>query len=111
MKGQLKVTKYTMEQDFYKNMLIQKGIEVVTPNEVDRNIINDVIYNELCLGIITDKSKKEYLKIIDKLIAEGVEGVILGCTEIGMLVHQEDTNIPLFDTTEIHAKRVALLSI
>ena len=104
-------TKYTMEQDFYKNILIERDIDVIVPGESDRNIINDIIYNELCLGIISKESKREYLRIIDKLISEGVQGVILGCTEIGMLIQQRDTDVFLFDTTEIHAKKVALLAI
>ncbi|HBF8146919.1 TPA: amino acid racemase, partial [Clostridioides difficile] len=75
-------TKYTMEQDFYKNVIINNGIEVLIPNEEDRIIVNDTIFNELCLGIISESSKKAFLSIIDKLGKQGAEGVILGCTEI-----------------------------
>ncbi|HHP4617711.1 TPA: aspartate/glutamate racemase family protein, partial [Clostridioides difficile] len=96
-------TKYTMEQDFYKNVIINNGIEVLIPNEEDRIIVNDTIFNELCLGIISESSKKAFLSIIDKLGKQGAEGVILGCTEIGLLIKQNDTSIPLFDTTVIHA--------
>lgn len=90
-------TKYTMEQDFYKNVIINNGIEVLIPNEEDRIIVNDTIFNELCLGIISESSKKAFLSIIDKLGKQGAEAVILGCTEIGLLIKQNDTSIPLFD--------------
>ncbi|HEB5000572.1 TPA: aspartate/glutamate racemase family protein [Clostridioides difficile] len=104
-------TKYTMEQDFYKNIIINNGIEVLIPNEEDRIIVNDTIFNELCLGIISESSKKAFLSIIDKLGKQGAEAVILGCTEIGLLIKQNDTSIPLFDTTVIHAIEAALSSI
>lgn len=104
-------TKYTMEQDFYKNVIINNGIEVLIPNEEDRIIVNDTIFNELCLGIVSESSKKAFLSIIDKLSKQGAEGVILGCTEIGLLIKQNDTSIPLFDTTVIHAIEAALSSI
>ena len=104
-------TKYTMEQDFYKNIIINNGIEVLIPNEEDRIIVNDTIFNELCLGIVSESSKKAFLSIIDKLSKQGAEGVILGCTEIGLLIKQNDTSIPLFDTTVIHAIEAALSSI
>ncbi|HHY0136417.1 TPA: aspartate/glutamate racemase family protein [Clostridioides difficile] len=104
-------TKYTMEQDFYKNVIINNGIEVLIPNEEDRIIVNDTIFNELCLGIISESSKKAFLSIIDNLGKQGAEGVILGCTEIGLLIKQNDTSIPLFDTTVIHAIEAALSSI
>ncbi|HBH0163711.1 TPA: aspartate/glutamate racemase family protein [Clostridioides difficile] len=104
-------TKYTMEQDFYKNVIINNGIEVLIPNEEDCIIVNDTIFNELCLGIISESSKKAFLSIIDKLGKQGAEAVILGCTEIGLLIKQNDTSIPLFDTTVIHAIEAALSSI
>ena len=104
-------TKYTMEQDFYKNVIINNGIEVLIPNEEDSIIVNDTIFNELCLGIISESSKKAFLSIIDKLGKQGAEAVILGCTEIGLLIKQNDTSIPLFDTTVIHAIEAALNSI
>ena len=104
-------TKYTMEQDFYKNVIINNGIEVLIPNEEDRIIVNDTIFNELCLGIISESSKKAFLSIIDKLGKQCAEAVILGCTEIGLLIKQNDTSIPLFDTTVIHAIEAALSSI
>lgn len=104
-------TKYTMEQDFYKNIIINNGIEVLIPDEEDRMIVNNTIFNELCVGIVSDSSKKAFLSIIDKLGKQGVDGIILGCTEIGILIKQNDTSIPLFDTTLIHAIEAALKSI
>jgi aspartate racemase len=100
-------TKYTMQQDFYKEKLIAAGIEVLIPEESEMTLVNDVIYKELCLGIISDSSKKEYLRIIDRLADKGAEGVILGCTEIGLLIRQQDTLMPLYDTTRIHAEKAA----
>ena len=104
-------TKYTMEQDFYKNKLIDRGIEVVIPDDEDRAEVNRVIYEELCLGKILPASKKRFLDIMDKLAKNGAQGVILGCTEIGLLVQQKDTEISLFDTAAIHAESAALKSI
>ena len=104
-------TKYTMQQDFYKYILENRGIHVVIPNEDQVELVNDIIYNELCLGVISNESKQQYLDIIGDLVKSGVQGVILGCTEIGLLVKQDDTDIPLFDTTLIHAKNAALISI
>ncbi|NLO98092.1 MAG: aspartate/glutamate racemase family protein [Peptococcaceae bacterium] len=96
-------TIYTMEQDFYKSRLEAKGIKVLIPKERDRLIVNKVIYNELCLGKIVEESRAEYKRIIEDLIAQGAEGIILGCTEIGLLVKSEDATVPLFDTTLLHA--------
>ena len=104
-------TKYTMQQDFYKLKLIDSGIEVIIPNEMDIEKVNSIIFNELCMGSILNTSKEIYLKVIEDLSARGAEGIILGCTEIGMLVKQADTKIPLYDTTYIHAQKAALLSI
>ena len=104
-------TKYTMTQDFYKAKLTEAGIHVVIPDESDVETVNSVIYDELCLGGIRRESKEKYLAIIDKLADAGAQGVILGCTEIGLLVHQEDTDLPVFDTTLIHAEKAALSSI
>lgn len=100
-------TKYTMEQAFYKQKLIDAGIDVIVPDQEGRSVINRVIYEELCLGKIIAHSKEQFLTIIDQLAAEGAQGVILGCTEIGLLVNQEDTKVPLFDTTLIHATAAA----
>lgn len=98
-------TKFTMEQDFYKGRLEQKGLNVRVPSEKDRDIVHRVIYQELCLGNVRDSSRKEYLRIIDQLHSEGAQGVIEGCTEIVMLVQQQHTRVPLFDTTAIHARQ------
>ncbi|WP_143317495.1 aspartate/glutamate racemase family protein [Clostridium sp. HBUAS56017] len=104
-------TKYTMEQDFYKSKLIENGIDVLIPDSEDINLINTIIYDELCLGIISEHSKQIYLNIINKLAKQGAQGTILGCTEIGLLIQQKDTKIPLFDTTLIHGEQAALYSI
>ena len=98
-------TAFTMEQEFYKGRLVDPfGLEVVVPDEADRAVVHDIIYHELCLGIINEHSKKKYLDIIDRLVRKGAEAVILGCTEITLLISQEDCNIPVYDTTRIHAE-------
>lgn len=104
-------TKYTMTQDFYKSKLIEAGLNVIIPNDEDVETINSVIYEELCLGEIRYESKVKYLDIIRKMENAGAQGVILGCTEIGLLIQQKDTELPIFDTTLIHAERAACLSI
>ena len=98
-------TMFTMEQDFYKGKLVEEhGIDVIIPDEEERRIVHDVIYNELCLGMIKDISREQYKGIIRSLISNGAEGIILGCTEIPLLVKQVDVDVPLFDTTTIHAE-------
>ncbi|MHA2863439.1 aspartate/glutamate racemase family protein [Vibrio harveyi] len=98
-------TRFTMEQDFYKQRLIDKfGVDVVVPSSDDQTIVHDVIYNELCKGEVRDDSRQHYLTIIEKLVEQGAEAVILGCTEIAMLVESQHTDVKLYDTTEIHAK-------
>ena len=104
-------TKYTMTQAFYKDKLIEAGIQVVIPDETGVETVNDVIYNELCLGIIKDESRQKFLEIITQLGRNGAQGVILGCTEIGLLVKQADTALPVFDTTHIHAIKAAMTAI
>lgn len=104
-------TKYTMTQDFYRGKLIEAGLEVIVPEEDGIAIINDVIFNELCLGVQKPESKAAFLKEIEKLGARGAEGVILGCTEIGMLIKQNDVEMPVFDTTVIHATKAAELAL
>lgn len=104
-------TKYTMTQEFYKSKLIEAGIEVVIPDEAGVTVVNDIIYNELCLGIISEESRKKFVDIINQFEKAGAQGVILGCTEIGLLIHQKDVEIPVFDTTQIHATKAALLAI
>jgi aspartate racemase len=97
-------TRFTMEQDFYKGRLENRfGLRVLVPDHVDRQVVHRVIYEELCLGEINPSSKAEYLRIIEALAANGAEAVILGCTEIGMLIGQSDTRVKLLDTTAIHA--------
>lgn len=104
-------TKYTMLQEFYKERLMAQGVEVLIPDDAGVELVNRVIYEELCLGIISEASKAEFLRIILELESQGAEGVILGCTEIGLLVKQQDTSVPLFDTTVIHATKAALQSM
>ena len=97
-------TRFTMEQDFYKGRLTDHfDLNVVTPDDADRTIVHDVIYDELCLGVVQDASRTEYLRIMDDLTARGAQGVILGCTEIALLVKPEHTSIRLYDTTRLHA--------
>ncbi len=97
-------TRYTMEEDFYKSRLEQKyDLEVLIPDKGARDLVHRVIYDELCLGKIEPASKAEYMRIMDQLAARGAEGIVLGCTEIGLLVQQQDSRVPLFDTTRIHA--------
>lgn len=96
-------TQFTMEQDFYKQRLADKfAIDVLIPDVQGRETVHRIIYDELCKGIIKPESKAEYLTIIDKLTQQGAEAVILGCTEIGLLVQQSDTSIPLLDSTAVH---------
>ena len=100
-------TKYTLTQDFYKDRIAAKGLDVLVPEPAQIERVNAVIYDELCLGIVSEKSKKEYLRIIADLKSRGAEAVILGCTEIGLLISQEDSDIPVFDTAKIHAQLAA----
>ncbi|ADG93233.1 aspartate racemase [Arcobacter nitrofigilis DSM 7299] len=105
-------TAFTMREDFYKNKISENfGIEVLVPNEEDIKIVHKIIYEELCLGIVREESKKEYLKIIDKLVSNGAEGIILGCTEICMLITSKDTDVKLYDTTKIHALEAVNLAL
>ena len=105
-------TKFTMEQDFYKGRLAEKhGLTVLVPNDEDQYLIHHIIYEELCLGIVRDESRDEYLRIIKQLDKDGAQGVIEGCTEITLLVNQDDTTIPLFDTTTIHAEAAVKMAL
>ncbi len=98
-------TKFTMTEDFYKGRLSEKyGIEVIVPDDEDITTVNDIIYKELCAGKINQPSKDKLIEIINRLADNGAEGVILGCTELPLLVKQEDVDVPLFDTTQIHAE-------
>ena len=104
-------TKFTMEKDFFRNILEDKGISVIVPDLKGRNQVHDIIYTELVNGIVTDKSKKAYVSIIENLMAQGAEGVILGCTEIPLLIKPEDIDIPLFNTTKIHAEKAVEIAL
>lgn len=98
-------TAFTMEQDFYKGRLMERfGLDVIVPKETERMIIHDIIYQELCLGIMNEASKQSYIKIIDSLNQQGAEAIILGCTEIALLLSQDDCSIPVYDTTRLHAE-------
>ncbi|MFA7284209.1 MAG: aspartate/glutamate racemase family protein [Candidatus Absconditabacterales bacterium] len=99
-------TKFTMEQEFYAGRLEKQGIKVIIPSQKDREIVHNVIYNELCLGNIQESSKDAYISIINNLELAGAQGIVLGCTEIGLLIQQKDTSIPLFDTTQIHTSAI-----
>lgn len=97
-------TRYTMEQDFYRGRLESAfGIESLIPDEADRGRINQIIFEELCLGTFSETSRAYYVSVIEKLARQGAEGVIFGCTEIGLLVPVEQSPIPVFDTAAIHA--------
>lgn len=109
-KAALLGTKYTMTQNFYIDKLKEAGLEILVPESKDIEIINRVIFEELCLGIVSDHSKKEYLQIISQLEKLGAQGVILGCTEIGLMIGQADTSLPVFDTAKIHAQEAALFA-
>jgi len=105
-------TNFTMEQDFYKGRLTDKhGLKVVVPSKADRQIVHRIIYDELCAGVVKEGSRKEYLRIMEKMRADGAEGIIEGCTEIVMLVQQAHTDIPLFDTTAIHAEAAVKMAL
>ncbi len=104
-------TKFTMEGSFYEERLGNKGIEVVIPSEQDRQIIHDVIYHELIVGVIKQESKIRYIEIINKAIEKGITGVVLGCTEIPLLIKQSDVAIEVFDTTEIHSRAAVEFAI
>ena len=104
-------TKYTMTQEFYKQRLIDRGIEVMIPDLEDIDAVNDIISHELCIGKIREESRKKFQNIIDSLKDKGADGVILGCTEIGLLIHQADSSLPVFDTTMIHAKRAVEIAL
>jgi len=100
----LLATRFTMEQDFYRGRLeSQHGIDVIVPDEGERELVHRVIYDELCLGVISDTSRERYRESIARLVERGAEGIIFGCTEIGLLVSQADSPVPVFDTAQIHA--------
>ncbi|BAC15347.1 amino acid racemase [Oceanobacillus iheyensis HTE831] len=96
-------TTYTMQHDFYKNRIKMSGINVIIPDSDDINKLNKIIFEELCLGIINEQSKAYYISVINNLMNRGAEGIIFGCTEIGLLIQEKELDIPIFDTTKIHA--------
>lgn len=101
----LLATRFTMEQDFYTGRLRDvHGLKVLLPDEAERNSVHEIIYHELCVGVIREESKQRYVQIIERLVEQGAEAVILGCTEIGLLISAEDSPVPVFDTTAIHAR-------
>ena len=108
----LLATAYTMEQDFYVGRLRDEhGLDVMVPSELDRRIVHDVIYDELCVGVVADDSRKEYRRIIHDLARRGAEGILLGCTEIDLLVGPHDAPVPVYDTTRLHAERAVDLAL
>jgi aspartate racemase len=105
-------TAYTMEQDFYTGRLRDRhGLGVLVPDENGRRIVHDVIYDELCLGIVNDASRQAYRSVIKDLVARGARGIVLGCTEIGLLIGAGDSEVPIFDTTRIHAEKAVELAL
>ena len=104
-------TKYTMTQDFYKKRLTDRGMEVLIPDDAAVEVINSIIFDELCVGEIREASRRKFQDAVKRLAEQGAEGVILGCTEIGLLLRQSDVSIPMFDTTVIHAKRAVEIAL
>jgi len=104
-------TKYTMTLDFYRDKLIERGIEVLIPESDDIDLVNRVIFEELCLGVVKEDSRAEYLRVIESLQQRGAQGILLGCTELGLIVSSEDVSLPLFDTTIIHAQKAVELAL
>jgi aspartate racemase len=108
----LLATGYTMEQDFYVGRLREThGLTVLVPDREDRRLVHDVIYDELCVGVVSERSRQEFRRVIRELVAEGSEAVLLGCTELELLVRPEDAPVPLFDTTRLHAERAVELAL
>jgi aspartate racemase len=97
-------TAFTMEQDFYRGRLAGHGLDVLTPDAEGRALVHRVIYEELCLGVVRDESRAAYRKVIDELVDSGAEGVVLGCTEIELLIGADDSPVPVFPTTRLHAE-------
>lgn len=105
-------TRFTMEKDFYAGRIRDRfGIDVIIPDADDRTIVHDIVYNELVLGTINEVSRRHYIAIIEKLVKSGAEGVILGCTEIGLLIEQQHCSVPIFDTTRLHAEAAVTFAL
>jgi aspartate racemase len=108
----LLATAYTMEEDFYVGRLRERhGLDVLVPDEADRRIVHDVIYDELCVGVVSDGSREEYRRIMARLVERGAQGILLGCTEIDLLVGADDASVPVFDTTALHARAAVELAL
>jgi len=104
-------TRFTMEQDFYRKRLEARGLEVLVPSAPDRDHVHRIIYDELCQGVIDEASRATYRQVMARLVEAGAQGIILGCTEISLLVGQDDATVPLFDTTTLHARAAALRAL
>ncbi len=104
-------TRFTMEQDFYRKRLEARGLEVLVPSAPDRDDVHRIIYDELCQGVIDETSRATYRQVMARLVEAGAQGIILGCTEISLLVGQDDATVPLFDTTTLHARAAALRAL
>ena len=104
-------TAFTMEQDFYRDRLASFGLDVVVPDADDRALVHRVIYDELCLGVVSDDSRRRYRAVIERLVDAGCEGIILGCTEIELLIGQQDSPVPVFPTTRLHAEAAVALAL
>jgi aspartate racemase len=104
-------TRYTMEREFLRHKLEERGLEVVVPGEPDRTTIHDIVFEELVLGKVLDSSRSAFLEVIGRLTDQGADGVILGCTEFGLLIDAGATSVPLFDTTVLHARRAVDLAL
>ena len=108
----LLATAYTMEQDFYVGRLRDRhGLDVLVPGEADRRLVHEVIYNELCVGLIEDSSREQYCRVMAELAARGAEGILLGCTEIDLLVQADDAAVPIFDTTRLHVQKAVDIAL
>jgi aspartate racemase len=105
-------TRFTMEEDFYKGRLASRhGLEVLTPDEAGRTVVHDVIYGELCQGVVRDASREAYRQVVGTLVGRGAQGIVLGCTEIGLLLRPQDVASPLFDTTRLHAEAAVAFAL
>ena len=104
-------TRFTMEQTFYRHRLERRGLAVHVPNEGSRRLVNDVIYQELCRGVVSETSRERFKLVVEELVDTGCEAVVLGCTEIGLLLRTQDSHLPLFDTTRLHAEAAADLAL
>ena len=104
-------TAFTMEQDFYRDRLTSFGLDVVVPGADDRALVHRVIYDELCVGVVSEDSRRDYRAVIERLVDAGCEGIILGCTEIELLIGQQDSPVPVFPTTRLHAEAAVALAL